>query len=168
VAPKDGCHPFQLSEFTDPSQQTRIWLQSTHPQRMCCQQGSEPSLLGGGTLTKLSDTVALVCLTDQTTIWFHTPPQPCSRSRDALAESRLADRENGSTLSTTHLKDFAQDIGESVLSVKAKQHAERAPELELFDEQFLFYSLLALQNTVHMSTFCFHRFKFVTDKRERE
>jgi hypothetical protein len=135
---------------------------------MCCQQGSEPSLLGGGTLTKLSDTVALVCLTDQTTIWFHTPPQPCSRSRDALAESRLADRENGSTLSTTHLKDFAQDIGESVLSVKAKQHAERAPELELFDEQFLLYSILAFQNRMGLRTLSFDRFQDIPNKRERE
>ncbi len=99
---------------------------------------------------------------------FHTPPQPYSRSRDALAVSRLADRENGSTLNTTHLKDFAQDISESVLSVKAKQHAERASELELFDEQFLLYAILALKNRMGLSTFSFDRFKDVPDKRERE
>ena len=46
VAPKDACHPFQLSEFTGLSQQTRIRLQSAHPKRMGCQQRGEPSLLG--------------------------------------------------------------------------------------------------------------------------
>ena len=115
---------------------------------------------------KLSDTVALFCLTDQTTIWFHTTPQPRSRSRDALAVSRLADCENGSTLSATYLKDFAQDIGEPVFSVKAKQHAERTPELEIFDKQFLFYSLLALQNRMGLRTLSFDRFQNIPDKRE--
>jgi hypothetical protein len=46
VAPKDGCHPFQLSKLAGLSQQTRIWLQSTDPERMGCQQHGKPSLLG--------------------------------------------------------------------------------------------------------------------------
>jgi len=71
-------------------------------------------------------------------------------------------------LSTTHLKDFAQDIGKSVLSIKAKQHAERATQLDLLDEQSLLYSILALKNMIGLRTFSFDRFKFVTDKRERE
>jgi len=69
-------------------------------------------------------------------------------------------------LSTTHLKDFAQDIGESMLSVKAKQHAERATELELFDEQSLLYTILTLKSRSGLRTFGFGRFKAVPDKRE--
>jgi len=71
-------------------------------------------------------------------------------------------------LSTTYLKDFSQDIGEPVLSIKAKQHSERATELDLLDEQCLINSTLALKNKIGLRMFSFDRFKFVTDKRERE
>ena len=101
-------------------------------------------------MTKCSDTVALFGLTDQTTTRLHKLLKSRPRSRDTLAKSRLADIEHGSALSAAQLKDFTQNIGKSVLAVKAKQHSQRATELEISDKQSLLYVILTLKHTIHV------------------